>query len=282
MIFFFEDGRLGNQLFQYFGVTNYFKGHKIFFFGFKGLRKVIDVENISFVGGAKSTNWFGVNWLKRFFELMAALHIIGTIAEARRGADYSIVAKKGILRKAFLLKASFFQHESATSQIPQDVKLHPSVVIEAERWLVSNNIEVESLVFVHVRRGDYLYWPSACSPAVLPCSWYEAAMKMMAEKIDKPIFLVVTDDPYYAEDVWGGRPGVFISYNKIEIDLALMSKCSHGILSASSFAWWGAWLSKINNYSGDVRYYVAPKYWAGHRIAQWYPEGFFSKWITYI
>ena len=59
-----------------------------------------------------------------------------------------------------------------------------------------------------------------------------------------------------------------------------MGLCSHGILSASSFSWWGALYSK--NFNKNKNYYIAPKFWVGHRLKKWIPNNFFTNWITYV
>jgi len=80
--------------------------------------------------------------------------------------------------------------------------------------------------------------------------------------------------------VFSKYPNVVISENCQYVDLALMKQCSMGILSASSFAWWGAWFSIQNEKNYSI--YIAPKYWGGHRTRHWYPEGFIFDWITYF
>ena len=42
-------------------------------------------------------------------------------------------------------------------------------------------------------------------------------------------------------------------------DLAIMTKCRSGILSPSSYGWWGSYLMK------DRDIIIAPKYWMGHK-----------------
>lgn len=90
----------------------------------------------------------------------------------------------------------------------------------------------------------------------------------------------MSDDKYYLKKIFKESSSVFISYNKPEIDLSIMSFCNAGILSPSSFSWWGAFYAKIRNQNNN--YFIAPKYWIGHRIYTWIPENFYTKWITYI
>ena len=88
------------------------------------------------------------------------------------------------------------------------------------------------------------------------------------------------DDTLYLRSVFKESKNLIISNNLPETDLSIMSLCSYGILSASSFAWWGAFYAKI--YNKKRNYFIAPKYWIGHRSKKWLPKNFFSKWITYV
>ena len=74
--------------------------------------------------------------------------------------------------------------------------IKPHLTHQAEKWLKIKgiNIKTHSVVFVHFRRGDYLYWPSKEFPAVLSLDWYKKAMSLIKEKIQNPIFILISDD----------------------------------------------------------------------------------------
>ena len=67
-----------------------------------------------------------------------------------------------------------------------------------------------------------------------------------------------------------------ISFQSAEKDLALMSLCSGGVLSNSTFAWWGAFFGQ--NKLG----YVAPRYWSGWASEIWNPSRIQSFFMTHI
>ena len=102
----------------------------------------------------------------------------------------------------------------------------------------------------------------------------------MLQNIKNPIFIIMGDDQKYLNMQFKESSTLFISNNKPELDLSIMSQCSAGILSPSSFAWWGAHYAKI--YNKDDGYFLAPKYWVGHRSKKWEPKNFHTKWITYV
>jgi hypothetical protein len=105
-------------------------------------------------------------------------------------------------------------------------------------------------------------------------------MLNIKNKVKKPLFVIMGDDALYIRNVFKESKNLIISNNLPEIDLSIMSLCSYGILSPSSFAWWGAFYAKTHKKNGN--YFIAPKYWAGHRSKKWLPKNFFSKWITYV
>ena len=285
MIVFFETGRLGNQLFQYAAMKALFPNDRLVFFGCAELKQALAKVDAIILEKGKLPRllMFG---LRVLLPALARLRIIGSIYEIRVNTSYKITAKRGFLNPLFLLHPSYFQHKRIFELFPA-FELSRELVQVASDWL-EKTTQVKpnalacrvSLVFVHIRRGDYLHWPSRELPAVLDKGWYSRAMDNIRSIVPNPMFVVITDDFYYAKDVFGNEPDIIISRNDQFVDLALMSQCSHGILSASSFAWWGAWLSRQNTRESGV--YLAPKCWAGHRSGEWYPKGFVTDWITYV
>jgi hypothetical protein len=114
-------------------------------------------------------------------------------------------------------------------------------------------------VSLHVRRGDYVQNPIINQTHGL-CSleYYEKAVQYMAEKLEKPVFFVFSDDILWCkENLKLPFPTVFVEGNFLNYeDLTLMSACQHQIVANSSFSWWGAWL---NNFAKKI--VIAPKKW---------------------
>lgn len=136
--------------------------------------------------------------------------------------------------------------------------------------------------FIHVRRGDYINWPSAEDPAVLNVEWYLNAMKIMVKEKKVEKFILCTDDIEYCKDTLLKEPNIFLFHNDVFEDLLVMSKCKHGILSASSLSWWAAFISRKENILNLDSLYLAPKYWFGHRKKNWSFYIFNFDWITYL
>jgi len=281
MIVFFENGRLGNQLFQYAALKELYPNHRLVFFGCRDLNQALHSVDAIIIKRNSALRWL-IYLLERLFFALASLRIIGTIEERRDHGSFAIKKVSGAIFSTYLLKNSFFQNKNIVERIQPHFALNANHCKKATEWLNEKVVQLsdKTFIFVHIRRADYLTWPNREHPAVLDAQWYIKGMDHFRERVNNPIFLILTDDPDYARKYFGHQPDVLFTEGDKFIDLALMSLCQNGILSASSFAWWGAWFSKARSREAGI--YIAPKYWVGHRTKKWYPEGFATQWITYI
>jgi hypothetical protein len=282
VILFFENGRLGNQLFQYYGLTKYFPREKLVFFGFEGLERYFNSVDAQFIPKSSLSHWIRFGILRSIVFFFAKVRIIGLITEGLHSDDFILNVRRGLFWNIYVGHNVYFQHPDVFNQIQTTPRLKPYLTEAAHSWLLRKlpNITSSSLVFVHIRRGDYLNWPAKQFPAVLDLAYYMRAMELMQQKIENPTFILMSDDIYYLRDVFTESDTLVISDNSREIDLAIMSLCCSGILSASSFAWWGAFYARSQKKLGSI--YLGPKYWGGHRLNKWYPSKFYTDWITYI
>jgi hypothetical protein len=279
MIIFFEHGKLGNQLFQYFGLKNFFPEQKLYFFGFSDLQNLFD--NIDLVFIKIETNSFFIRVLKKTLLFLCVIRILGKIKEIDTNEKSELNVRQGLFWNIYLSDNIYFQKNNCIKKIINPPVIKKKYLKIAENWLKKKKIfhRKLNLVFVNVRRGDYLKWPHPNSTALLNLSWYNKQMLIIKKKIKKPIFIMMGDDTEYLCDVFKESKKLIISKNSREVDLSIMSFCSHGILSASTFAWWGAFYAKT--YSKIHNYFIAPKYWAGHKRKKWFPKNFYCDWIIY-
>lgn len=121
-----------------------------------------------------------------------------------------------------------------------------------------NEIKRYNAVGVHVRRGDYISNKNASAyHGVCSLEYYQAAIKIVSEKIEAPIFFIFSDDLEWCRNNLNiNYPTVFVSDNKDYEDLILLSACRHNIIANSSFSWWAAWLN--NN---PEKIIIAPQRW---------------------
>lgn len=124
-----------------------------------------------------------------------------------------------------------------------------------------NKIQNCNAVAVHVRRGDYVADTHARTIlGPMPKEYYQQAMALIAKQVRDPHFFIFSDDPPWVECNFRlPFPMTIVDHNSAEwahLDMFLMSKCKHQIISNSTFGWWGAWL----NISRD-KIVLAPKVW---------------------
>lgn len=107
------------------------------------------------------------------------------------------------------------------------------------------------LVSVHVRRTDYLTLTKKHPPVT--AEWYAAQMR----KFPGAHFRFFSDDIQWCCATFGERRDCSFSCGQTEEnDLIEISFCEHHICSASTFAWWGAWLNR-----NPAKRIIIPRQW---------------------
>jgi len=284
MIILLGNGGLGNQLFQYSFIKRTFPRDLTILFGFDDLAKLCDLGNAFVI----PQNYFGkitYKILRYAISFLGILRLISGVEEDVSGPDFKLTKKYGLIFNLILIKNSFFQHEKFNDHLPLNLEINDQHIQRAKKLINQiSTLELEmDLVFIHIRRGDYVEWPSPQLPAVLPSAWVFNGIRYFREKLESPFFLVFTDDRQYVEDVFGGEGDiVMLSRENPATDFALMSLCNYGIMSASTFSWWAANFSRKR--CGDKCSYefIAPNFWAGHAAKKWFPPNFYTKWLKYF
>lgn len=177
---FFESGRLGNQLFQYAGLKSFFPREKLVFFGCKELEAVSSsLENINILPKSRFPRGF-VFFLHSFLKWLSKCRVFGGIREIKTDEIYEIEQKNGLIPNVYLVSNCYFQHRAAIEKINIRLRLRDDLLVKAKLWLYAQKKYRDScdLVFIHIRRGDYVDWPKA-HPAVLDFSWYERMIKKL-------------------------------------------------------------------------------------------------------
>jgi hypothetical protein len=206
--------------------------------------------------------------------------LFSLLCESRDNGQSSIERENGALPGLSIVDG-FFQDERLIANAScVDYPLRKVILRPARHWIEENVLSRGMIpYFIHLRRGDYVRWPSSDYPAVLPFAWYEAQMDAVVARDPRAQFLIVTDDIPYAQEYFAQNPRVLICARSETEDFALMTQChGGGILSASSFAWMAAWYGR-QSYAGA--HYIAPKFWAGWRRHLWYPSTINTSWLHY-
>ncbi len=279
LVIFFESGRLGNQLLQYAVLRTGFDG-RLLFFGGDSLRRAVPCERTWFFPGGRGWNpvWHVARSLLGW---LAAARIVGEAREQRDGEDCRLAIRPGLLRAIVYARESFFQHAAFEAHFAAALTLDRNATSEAARF-VAHHAAGRVPVFLHVRRGDYLAFPTPAAPAAVSAQWILAALSLLRVSIPRAMVFVCTDDQQWVRELLRADEVVYCDHGEL-VDLAVMAACEGGVMSASSFSWCGAFLARQSLAAqGRTGLFIAPRYWIGHRRGEWHPAGFRFPWITYL
>jgi hypothetical protein len=126
-------------------------------------------------------------------------------------------------------------------------------------------------IFIHVRRGDYMLLQHF--HIVLTIEWYKKALQNFSEDYT---FFIFSEDIEWCKQNFEFLKNKFYISDKDYNELFLMGKCDGGIISASSFSWFGAYIASLDNPDCKI---ICPDIWFKDYIKQ---RGFRNnvEWIT--
>ena len=286
---------MANHLFQYMYLVHQAKDNeKIVVIGMTELFRVFkNLPHSSRVWHLSTTD---NRWLRacarlcidRSFSFLARHKIISSYAPKIQGVKGSYTSETGeiICLKGFLSKITYARGNFQSPMLYDENDIQQLVISEKHlqkaRQILAPYPE-KKLIFVHIRRGDYLkerFRPLGQS-AALPGDYYlRAIQKYKNSTTDNLLFVVVTDDCAYAQSLLSECVNKIICSNTMPVDFSLLSLCHGGILSASSFSYWGALLA-IHCNKAEMNFY-APKYWLGFRSKTWFPTDISNQFLRYI
>lgn len=285
MVVFFESGRLGNQIMQYAALRGRFGGERLLLFGFGALAAAVAASNTWFVPH-RGLLARPVELLRRTLDLLVRWRLVGDAWEEADAGSARLQHRPGLWRGLTRVRVAYFHHPDFARAAPRDLALRPAAMAEARRWLDERLGPGRPALFLHLRRGDYLSYPSPEAPAVLDDAWVLDAVARLRERLGALPLVVCSDELPYARRLLHALPDVHACDRGELGDLAVMAHCDGGVLSPSSFSWWAAFLARRRlgdeaDTAGREPRFIAPRHWIGHRRGQWYPEGFRFDWIDY-
>ena len=117
---------------------------------------------------------------------------------------------------------------------------------ESEKW--EDMITSHESVAVHIRRGDYANDKSVRKyHGLLNLEYYQRSIRLIEEKLKKPVFFIFSDDPLWVKNNLKTRSDTYyVNCNDGENayqDFHLMRQCKHNIIANSGFSRWPAWLN---------------------------------------
>jgi hypothetical protein len=214
-------------------------------------------EKNGFDFGIKSPEWFlGKDFMKIDFgnEIKNISHFYNEkqMFHPKNGADISLYDENLAKIKDNTEIAGVMQSEKYIYDKKDEIKA----------WLKTEDIDVsqftqEDICVMNFRGGEYTRHPEL----FLKRKYWDDAMQNMKRINPNLKFIVITDDVKSAKKM---LPEIESYHFDIGKDYSIIAKAKYLIISNSSFAWFPAWLNE------NLKYCIAPKYWARHNISDGY------------
>ncbi len=273
MIVFIASGRLGNQIFQYFGLRSICQpNERLVLYGFDALQEAFRGLDATFVSRRPSIESIIVRGHSKLKSLVPSrtLNEAQSSSSALRTRGKSTSHAQRQLMSNFLRAAtdhwgfsrmitliddgessrpsvdrsrlavgtsSYFQRaETFNSADIKSLTFNASVVDATRSFLKRSGLAGKQYGVVHAR-GDDL---RESTPLL---SWFASAISALRSGAPKLPLVLVSDDAVLRESLSQLTPGLLVSRESAAVDLALIAGSSSGVLSGSTFAWWGARLA---------------------------------------
>lgn len=262
MIFFLSDGRLGNQLFQYSFLNTIARNNeRIIVTNMNQFVDYFDINNSNFINVKFHKYIF--YFIRGFFKIyilmpLVKARLIGYVSQnITNGIALPTFKERHGLLPVRLVETHFFQSEKMfeCSKVNFTIKKkYKNKALE----IFSKFPKDLPIVFVHIRRGDYINISYNGFRGInLPKSYYMNALNRLINLVGDIYCVFLTDDYDFVETCFAEIDNKYISSEDAITDLVLMTMCDFGITSNSSFSWWGAYLMK------NRQQVIFPKYWYG-------------------
>jgi len=233
-----ENGRFGNQMFQY--ATLY------------ALSKYYSTEFIIPTGEYEILDAFPNLSAKQ----MPKEDIIKSVDQQYREEKFTFSSNLFLIRENTDIHG-YFQSENYFSEFREgllkEFQFSDKTIEQSKKKLnIIHNLYGQTLCAIHFRKGDYK--DLADYHTNLGPEYYNTALQWVIDNVPNVTFIAFSDDLDWCRA--NLPPDVVLSNADDQYqDMYMMSMCDYHIIANSSFSWWGAWLS---NTSKQV---IAPKKW---------------------
>lgn len=170
----------------------------------------------------------------------------------------------------------FFQTEKYFAHIKDTIKKHYTFkkdIFNTSRQCFNQLSKDNNIISLHVRLTDNV---DHSIMKKVNFDYYEKALSCFDKDIPVLIFSDDIETCMRQNIFYGSRFSFSQSPNQF-VDLCMMAMCKYHIISNSTFAWWGAWLS-------DSQKIIAPKKWYNdyiHDTNEWYEISQLRLWNPY-
>jgi hypothetical protein len=282
VIFFYGEGRLGNQVFQYQALGCIAKPReRIFAAGLEDLQRHLELSGPELVVLTRRPI------IKRAFKYAIVALMLRPLARSLRvlnygceircgvppndGAGGEMAVRPGLLRFVTFIDGGYYQNSSYWPLLfPASLfRIKENLRDAARQYLESAARPQLVPVFVHVRRGDYLsHTDYGLKNLVLPATYYHSAIAEIRKRMGPAHLVFVTDDATWVAENFRDITDKTIASFDADMDFALMTQCAGGIVSNSTFSLAAAFMMN------SPRAVIAPEFWLGFRAGSWYPPRF--------
>jgi hypothetical protein len=267
MIIIIENGRFGNQLFQFnFCLKIHKEKEKIIFIGFDDLFKFL-----------KKNKFFFFRYKSVFSKILIILikifkkfKLINYIVE-----DYNqkISVTSGFFNKITFVNGHFENEKYINKKLFLRFKPMRQEVMALKFINTLKKRFNSQIFFVHIRLTDQLIGCFKEASSVLPLAWFFKCEKVLKKKFKKIKFIYLSDDINFLKENF--KKNIYIKSRDKYYNFFIMKNCAGGILSPSTFSWWAAFLS-------NKKKFYAPEYWHGHKRKKFWPKYMRSSFIKYM
>ena len=169
--------------------------------------------------------------------------------------------------KGYFQTEKYFEH--CLDKVRETFIFKEEIRDRANQWIES--YKQHNLVSLHVRRTDYVHLPNHHPLCTL--DYYKAAI---AEFPDAH-FIIFSDDIEWCKENLQIENATFADTGSDYVDLCVMSMCNHHIIANSSYSWWGAWLNP-----SETKRVIAPKIWFGPAYFHYKIEDLYLPYFTIL
>jgi hypothetical protein len=139
---------------------------------------------------------------------------------------------------------------SESTKIKNNFLFNTKIFDEAISIILSD-IKLKNSVSIHIRRGDFLNKNNInLFGNICDLNYFNNTIKEIESNVDNPHYYIFSNDMQWVKQNLFLKNVTYIEGNnkyRSWMDMFLMSKCKHNIISNSSFSWWGAWLNQNPN-----------------------------------
>ena len=265
-------GGLGNQMFQYAFYRELIK---------RGQEAKLDISSFDYYklhNGFELDKIFDVDYIKADYKEIEGIVSCGSgifPKIKRRFFSRDVYVEREVSYKPevfitdrYIYYDGYWQSEKYFQSIDKEIReiFKFKVPLQEENLKIAEQMQAESSVSIHIRRGDYVTNPSSAKlhGGVCDLEYYKRAINLIKSRISNPSFYIFSDDKdWVKENIRIEGKLTYVNWNFGEDsykDMQLMSLCKHNIIANSSFSWWGAWLNP-----NPDKIVIAPSKWFNKR-----------------